>query len=163
MFATVHRINTKIILTENDYRDSIKNVITIAIVIFLKLKTHGGITMGIKLYDSELKVMEILWKEGELTAGQIAKILKEEIGWNRNTTYTVIKKCIEKGAVERIEPKFRCRALISKKDAQEYETEELIDRMFEGSKKNFFAAMLSEDRLTAEELEQLKDMVNQMK
>lgn len=119
--------------------------------------------MGIKLYDSELKVMEILWKEGELTAGQIAKILKEEIGWNRNTTYTVIKKCIEKGAVERIEPKFRCRALISKKDVQEYETEELIDRMFEGSKKNFFAAMLSEDRLTAEELEQLKDMVNQMK
>ena len=64
--------------------------------------------MGIKLYDSELKVMEILWKEGELTAGQIAKILKEEIGWNRNTTYTVIKKCIEKGAVERFEPKFRC-------------------------------------------------------
>ena len=132
--------------------------------------------MGIKLYDSELKVMEILWKEGELTAGQIAKILKEEMGvvrkkinkkkkaiLNRNTTYTVIKKCIEKGAVERIEPKFRCRALISKKDAQEYETEELIDRMFEGSKKNFFAAMLSEDRLTAEELEQLKDMVNQMK
>ena len=57
--------------------------------------------MGIKLYDSELKVMEILWKEGELTAGHIAKILKEEIGWNRNTTYTVIKKCIEKGAVER--------------------------------------------------------------
>lgn len=119
--------------------------------------------MGIKLYDSELKVMEILWKEGELTAGHIAKILKEERGWNRNTTYTVIKKCIEKGAVERFEPKFRCRALISKKDAQEYETEELIDRMFEGSKKNFFAAMLSENSLTAEELEQLKDMVNQMK
>ena len=70
---------------------------------------------------------------------------------------------VEKGAVERFEPKFRCRALISKKDAQEYETEELIDRMFEGSKKNFFAAMLSENSLTAEELEQLKDMVNQMK
>lgn len=119
--------------------------------------------MGIKLYDSELKVMEILWKEGELTAGQIAKILKEETGWNRNTTYTVIKKCIEKGAIERIEPKFRCRVLISKKDAQEYETEELIDRMFEGSKKQFFAAMLSENKLTAEELKQLKDMVNQIR
>lgn len=119
--------------------------------------------MGIKLYDSELKVMEILWREGELTAGQIAKILKEETGWNRNTTYTVIKKCIEKGAIERIEPKFRCRVLISKKDTQEYETEELIDRMFEGSKKQFFAAMLSENKLTAEELKQLKDMVNQIK
>ena len=52
--------------------------------------------MDIKLFDSELKVMEVLWKEGDLPAGQIAKILKEEIGWNRNTTYTVIKKCVEK-------------------------------------------------------------------
>ena len=52
--------------------------------------------MKVKLFDSELKVMETLWKEGDLTAGQIAKILNQEIGWNRNTTYTVIKKCIEK-------------------------------------------------------------------
>lgn len=39
--------------------------------------------MEIKLFDSELKVMEVLWKRGSLTAGQISKILKEEIGWNR--------------------------------------------------------------------------------
>ena len=51
--------------------------------------------MEIKLFDSELKVMEVLWREGDLTSGQIAGILKEEIGWNRNTTYTVIKMCIE--------------------------------------------------------------------
>ena len=48
--------------------------------------------MDIKLFDSELKVMEALWKAGDLTAGQLAKILKEQTGWNRNTTYTVIKK-----------------------------------------------------------------------
>ena len=34
--------------------------------------------MDIKLFDSELKVMEVLWKEGELPAGQIARILKED-------------------------------------------------------------------------------------
>ena len=78
--------------------------------------------MRMKLFDSELKVMEVLWKEGNITAGQISKILKEEIGWNRNTTYTVIKKCIEKGAIERIEPKFICKAMISKEDVQAYET-----------------------------------------
>ncbi len=54
-----------------------------------------------KLYDSELKIMDVLWKRGDLSAGQLAKILKEVTGWNRNTTYTVIKKCIEKCAVER--------------------------------------------------------------
>ena len=62
--------------------------------------------MKLKLFDSELKVMETLWKHGDCTAGQMAKLLKEEIGWNRNTTYTVIKKCIEKGAIERCEPNF---------------------------------------------------------
>ena len=118
--------------------------------------------MRIKLFDSELKVMEVLWKEGELAAGQISKILKEEIGWTRNTTYTVIKKCIEKGAIERIEPRFICKAMISKEDVQAYETEELIERMFDGSKKQFFAALLSEKSLTYEELQQLKDLIKQM-
>ena len=49
--------------------------------------------MDLKLFDSELKVMDTLWKAGgDLPAGQIAKILSEEIGWNRNTTYTVFKR-----------------------------------------------------------------------
>lgn len=119
--------------------------------------------MSIKLFDSELKVMETLWKGGELTAGQISKILKDEIGWNRNTTYTVIKKCIDKGAIERIEPKFICKAIISKEDIQSYETEELIERMFDGSKQKFFAALLSENSLTEDELRQLKELVSQIK
>ena len=112
--------------------------------------------MEIKLFDSELK-------EGDLTAGQIAGILKEEIGWNRNTTYTVIKKCIEKGAVERREPKFGCHALISREEVQAYETEELIDRMFDGSKKQFFAAFLSEEHLNSDEIQELKDMIDRIK
>lgn len=116
--------------------------------------------MKIKLFESELKVMEILWREGDMTAGQIAGILKEEIGWNRNTTYTVIKKCIEKGAIERREPKFGCHALISRGEIQAYETQELIERMFDGSRKQFFAAFLSQEHLTPEELEELKNMID---
>jgi BlaI family penicillinase repressor len=119
--------------------------------------------MKTKLFDSELKVMETLWKEGTLTAGEIAKILKKEIGWNRNTTYTVIKKCIEKGAIKRIEPKFLCQATITKEDVQAYETEELIDRIFDGSRKQFFASLFSEKTLNPEELQQLKELLNQIK
>lgn len=118
--------------------------------------------MEVKLFDSELKVMEVLWREGEISAGKIAKILAEETGWNRNTTYTVIKKCIEKGAVERIEPKFICRAAITKEEVQEYETKELIERMFGGSKQQLFAALLSGDTITAGELKQLRDMIDKM-
>lgn len=90
-----------------------------------------------KLFDSERKVMEVLWREGEISAGQVVKILKEETGWNRNTTYTVIKKCVDKGAVKREEPGFICRPLISRQEVQDFETEELIDKMFDGSKEKF--------------------------
>ena len=115
-----------------------------------------------KLFDSELKVMEILWREGAVSAGKVAAILKEEIGWNRNTTYTVIKKCIEKGVVERTDPKFICRALITRKDVQEQEMDCLINKMFHGSRQQFFAAFLSDQRLSKEELQKLRDMVHEM-
>ena len=52
--------------------------------------------MDIKLFDSELKVMDVLWKEGDTTAKHISDVLSKEVGWNMNTTYTLIKRCIKK-------------------------------------------------------------------
>lgn len=66
--------------------------------------------MKVKLFDSERKVMEVLWQGGELPAKDIARALADSVGWNKNTTYTVLKKCIEKGAAVREDPGFRCRA-----------------------------------------------------
>ena len=58
--------------------------------------------MEIKLFDSELKVMDILWKEGDTSAKDIAEILNRQVGWSKTTTYTVIKKCINKGAAGQV-------------------------------------------------------------
>ena len=49
-----------------------------------------------KLFDSEWKVMEVLWQKNDRTAKEISLCLADSIGWNKNTTYTVIKKCIDK-------------------------------------------------------------------
>lgn len=116
--------------------------------------------MQIKLFDSELKVMEALWREGDLTAGQLAVILKEETGWNRNTTYTVIKKCIAKGAIGRKEPNFVCSALISREEVQEQEVEGVINKVFDGSRELFFATFINEKRLTREQIRKLKQLVD---
>ena len=45
--------------------------------------------MEIKLGDSELKVMDVLWKEGDATAKHISDVMTERYGWNINTTYTL--------------------------------------------------------------------------
>ena len=123
--------------------------------------TLKGVSMSIKLFDSELKVMDVLWKHGDMKAKEISDILKEEIGWNMNTTYTVIKKCIAKGAIQRNEPHFSCHALIEKSEVQQAETEELMDKLFDGSPELLFASLLSSKRLSEEQLQRLRSIVDQ--
>ena len=115
--------------------------------------------MTVKLFDSELKVMDVLWRDGDRTAKEIAGLLREEIGWNTNTTYTVIKKCVAKGAIRRSEPGFQCHALISKTEVQAAETEALIGKLFDGSPDLLFASLLDSRRLSAEQLERLRKLV----
>lgn len=113
----------------------------------------------VKLFDSELKVMDILWKEGDVQAKHVAEVLMKEVGWNKNTTYTLIKRCIKKGAIERSEPHFMCHALIPKEEVQEAETDELINKIYDGSADKLFAALLSRKKFSAEEIDRLKQIV----
>ena len=115
-----------------------------------------------KLFDSELKVMGVLWREGDQTAKHISDILKTEIGWNMNTTYTVIKKCIANGAIARSEPNFLCHALVSREAVQAAETEELIGKLFDGAPDQLFASLLGSQRLTREQIERLRRMIQEL-
>ena len=115
-----------------------------------------------KLYDSELKIMEVLWKNGDTKAKQIADILLKEVGWNINTTYTLIKRCIKKGAIQRIDPNFLCHALIPKEQVQEAETDELINKVYDGSADKLFSALLGRKKLSAEQLEKLEEIVGEL-
>lgn len=118
--------------------------------------------MGIKLFDSELKILDILWNEGDITAREIAEILHNKIEWSKTTTYTVIEKCIEKGAISRQEPNFICHALITREQARQYETTELINRMYGGVADQLIASLLGRKSLTRKEIEQLKKIVSQL-
>lgn len=115
-----------------------------------------------KLFDSELKVMDPLWDDGPQTAGALAKRLAQDCGWNRNTTYTVIKKLIDKGALSRTDPGFLCTPLISRAQVQRQETEQLIGRLFGGSRAQFLSAFLSEQDLSPAQAQQLRELIDQL-
>lgn len=112
----------------------------------------------IKLFDSELKIMDIVWDKEPISAKEISLIAAETIGWNKNTTYTIIKKLIEKNALQRTEPNFICTALAKKEVVRKAETKNLIDKLYNGSKKAFFAAFI-EDDISDDELEVLKKLI----
>ena len=85
-----------------------------------------------KIFDSELRILEILWAGGDLPAKDVAAAAAEQVGWSKTTTYTVLKKCVDKGLVRRMDPGFLCRAQVSREDVRRQETRQLIDRMYGG-------------------------------
>lgn len=117
----------------------------------------------LKLHDGELNIMELLWSNKTLAAKDMAKIIKEYVGWEKNTTYTVIKRLIDKGAIVREEPGFICRAMVSKRMVQQMETESLIGKFYGGSLETFIADYLRTQDLSAAEVNLLEKVVHEQK
>ncbi len=116
-----------------------------------------------KLFDSELKVMSVLWREGDVPARRVAEVLEAEVGWNINTTYTLIKRCIGKDAIERRDPGFVCHALVPRAAVLRQEAEALLDKLFEGSTEKLVASLVGGDRLTPDEVTKLRRLIDEMK
>ena len=117
----------------------------------------------IRLHEGELNVMELLWSNEELAARDIAHIVKEYIGWEKNTTYTVIKRLINKGAVVRTEPGFICRAAITKERVQQIETNYIIQKFYGGSLSDFISIYLRNQKLSNIELMELERIISEQK
>jgi len=113
-----------------------------------------------KLFDSEAKVMEILWAKSPVSAKEISLIAAETIGWNKNTTYTVIKKLETKGFLRREDPGFICTPLVSREQIRKSEAVSLVKKVFGGSRKALFSALLEDEPLSDEELRELRKLID---
>ena len=113
----------------------------------------------IKLFDSELKLMELIWPRFPISAKEISILANEEIGWNKNTTYTILKKLVAKNALRRDEPDFICTPLITKEQVQRDEAGTLINKLFDSSKKAFFSSFIGKEKLSKDEIDELKRII----
>ncbi len=113
----------------------------------------------LRLHEGELNVMELLWSNKELAAKDISKIIKEYIGWEKNTTYTVIKRLIDKGAITREDPGFICKANVTKRKIQDIETRALLDKLYSGSVSNLITDYLANQKLTESDLTHLERII----
>lgn len=115
----------------------------------------------IRIHEGELNIMELLWSNKSLAAKDIAKIIKEYIGWEKNTTYTVINRLIDKGAIKREDPGFICKAAVSKRTIQNTETKDLIHKYFNGSLNTFLVEYLKIQSLSNTELLELERIISE--
>ena len=110
-----------------------------------------------KIFESEYRFCLILWREEPINSTKLAKICKEELGWSRTTTYTVIKRLSDRGVVKN--ENATVTALVSKEAVQVAQMDELMKKTFEGSVPAFLAAFARRQSLTEAEVEALRRII----
>lgn len=111
-----------------------------------------------KIFDSEYKFCLILWENEPVKSGKLVELCREKLGWSKATTYTVIKRLSDRGVVKNENTVVT--SLVSKEEAQASEVDELVDRVFEGSLPSFVAAFTRRKKLSADQLEELRRMID---
>jgi len=114
----------------------------------------------IKLFEGELKLMELLWDNEGATAKELSVLAADTIGWNKNTTYTVIKKLVAKGAISREEPAFICHSMIGREDVGREEARTVLNSFYGGSVKAMLSSFMADCELSSEDAEELRALID---
>ena len=110
-----------------------------------------------KIFESEYRFCLILWEHEPVKSTELARLCKEQLGWSKTTTYTVIKRLSERGVVRN--ENTIVTALISKEEAQLSELDELVEKKFEGSLPAFIAAFARRQALSDAEIEEIRRII----
>ena len=110
-----------------------------------------------KLFEGEYRLMEVLWDCAPVNSTRLVELCRERLGWNKSTTYTVLRKLKQKGAVRHEDAVVT--VLLTREEAIRAQGEELVERV--GGLPLFMTAFLSGRKLTREEAEALKRLIDE--
>ena len=111
-----------------------------------------------RIFESEYRFCLILWDNEPINSTRLVELCKEQLGWSKATTYTVIRRLSERGVLKN--ENTIVSTLISKEEAQKSRLEEMVEETFEGSMPAFIAAFSKSKKLTRREVDQLKALID---
>ena len=111
-----------------------------------------------KIFESEYRFCLILWEHEPVSSGRLVELCKEQLGWSKATTYTVIRRLSERGVLKNENTVVT--SLISKEEAQTSRLNEMVEETFEGSMPAFIAAFSKSKRLSRQEVDQLQQLID---
>ena len=101
----------------------------------------------------------MVWEHAPVNSGELVKLCSEQLGWKKSTTYTVIRKMCEKGYIAN--ENALVSVLVPKERVQAEESEQFVERTFEGSLPGFITAFLGGKKISKEEAAELKKLIDE--
>src|SRR5262245_34142284 len=115
-----------------------------------------------RLTPAQLRIMNLLWEHGELGVAQVWKLLCERQNVARNTVQTTLTRLADKGwlAVRREGNADVFRAARPRNTVVRGLVGQLIDTVFEGSTSGLIATLLENRRISADEAERIRELID---
>ena len=112
-----------------------------------------------KLFDAEYKLMELLWGRQPINSTALSRLCQEKLGWKKSTTFNLVRKLGERGILKN--ENATVTALIQREQVLRRESEAAVAKSFGGSLPNFVAAFLSGKKLSHQEAEELRRLIDE--
>ncbi|MGH4122429.1 MAG: BlaI/MecI/CopY family transcriptional regulator [Clostridium sp.] len=121
-----------------------------------------------KISNSEWEVMKCIWENTPFTANEIVDALSKTTDWKPNTIRTLINRLVKKEVLgyeidENDKKTYYYFPLLSENECIKSESDSFIKRVFNGSLNGMIANFLSESKLSDEEIEELKNILDKKK
>lgn len=115
----------------------------------------------IHMGPAETQFAELIWKNEPLTSGALSSLAENALNWKKTTSFTVLKRLCDRGLFRN--QKGIVTSLISREEFYAYHSEQYVNETFGGSLPAFLAAFSTRTRLSDEEIEEMKQLIESMR
>ncbi len=112
----------------------------------------------IQLGAVEARFADIIWEREPVTSAELIKLAAAELTWKRTTTHTVLRRLCDKGLFQNNNGVVT--SLLSRQEFYALHSKKYVDETFAGSLPAFLAAFTSEKKLTAEEIAEIRELID---
>ena len=121
--------------------------------------------MAERISDAEHAVMEVLWEESPLSAGDVVARVDRGRGWSANTVKTLLGRLLAKQVIAHVAEgrRYLYRPLVARDDYVQRESRRLIDRLFDGRLTPLVAHLAERDQLTKSDIAEIEALLKEIK
>ena len=112
-----------------------------------------------KLFDAEYRLMDLVWEHQPINSTALSRLCQEKLGWKKSTTFNLVRKLGERGILKN--EAATVTALVAREQVLRRESEAAVEKSFGGSLPNFVAAFLSGKKLSHQEAEELRRLIDE--
>ena len=112
----------------------------------------------IQLGAVEARFADIIWEREPVTSAELIKLAAAELTWKRTTTHTVLRRLCDKGLFQNNNGVVT--SLLTRQEFYALHSKKYVDETFAGSLPAFLAAFTSEKKLTAEEIAEIRELID---